>query len=441
MSTSDSGIRIVESHCLSDAQDFKDKLLYWSDQFSHCAFLDSNNWTQDVYSRCDLLVGVGSRSIVVSKAGNAFDQLAAFHDFHQDWLFGCLSYDLKNETEALNSSNSSQLLFPDLCFFQPRFVFELKGNDLDIHKFPEDDLVDVFREVMDWKIDWKRAIQNSVHLQQKMDRDYYLSTVRKIKQDIVEGTFYEMNFCQEFFAENVIAHPVQLFDELNKNGKSPYAAYLKLGDQYLLCDSPERFLQKKGSTLLSQPIKGTIRRGETADEDQELRRALMSDPKERAENVMIVDLVRNDLTRSAVFGTIEVEELCETYSFERVHHLISTIRAELQPDKHWMEGIRNAFPMGSMTGAPKIKVMELIELYERSRRGIYSGSVGYISPVGDFDFNVVIRSLMYNAVSQYLSFQIGGAITYDSVPEKEYEECLLKAQGMLRVLHTGPLRF
>lgn len=435
-----SGIRIVESHCLRNVQQFKDKLLYWCDGFSASAVLDSNNWTQDVHSRCDLLAGVGERSSIVCQAGNALNKLAEFHDFSQDWLFGCLSYDLKNEVERLSSENPSHLLFPDLCFFQPRFVFELKGEELNIYKFPEDETYDVFQEIMDFKIQGEGAIQNPVQLQQKMDRDYYLSTVRKIKQDIVEGTFYEMNFCQEFFAENVQLNPVQLFDELNKNGRSPYAAYFKWRDQFLLCDSPERFLQKKGRTLLSQPIKGTIRRGVNEDEDQGLRRTLRDDPKERAENVMIVDLVRNDLTRSAIFGTIEVDELCETYSFERVHHLISTIRAELHPDKHWIDAIRHSFPMGSMTGAPKIKVMELSEIYEKSRRGIYSGSVGYITPDGDFDFNVVIRSLMYNAKTAHLSFQIGGAITYDSIPEKEYDECLLKAQGMLRVLQSGPLR-
>jgi para-aminobenzoate synthetase component I len=193
-------------------------------------------------------------------------------------------------------------------------------------------------------------------------------------------------------------------------------------------------LKKEGNRLISQPIKGTIRRGENEAEDQLLRQQLRNDEKELAENMMIVDLVRNDLARSARTGSVKVEEMFGIYAFRQVHQMISTVTAQLKEAIPFTEAIRQAFPMGSMTGAPKIRAMELIDQYEQSRRGLFSGAVGYITPEGDFDFNVVIRSILYNAANHYLSFHVGSAITYDSVPEKEYEECLLKAQAIFRAL-------
>ena len=202
----------------------------------------------------------------------------------------------------------------------------------------------------------------------------------------------------------------------------------------MLCGSPERFLRKKGRQLISQPIKGTIRRGVTQQEDEVLRQQLHQSLKDRAENVMIVDLVRNDLARSCQAGTVRVPELFGTYPFRQVWQMISTVTGQQHEQVDWLAAIKNAFPMGSMTGAPKVMSMQLIEKYEKSRRGLYSGAVGYITPNRDFDFNVVIRSILYNQIRQYLSFQVGGAIVYDSDPEQEYQECLLKAKGMLKAL-------
>lgn len=185
---------------------------------------------------------------------------------------------------------------------------------------------------------------------------------------------------------------------------------------------------------MSQPIKGTARRAEDREEDQQIIEALENDPKEHSENVMIVDLVRNDLSRIAEKGSVRVDELCKVYTFTQVHQLISSVRARIAEGIPPVEALRTSFPMGSMTGAPKISAMKIIEELEETRRGLYSGAVGYFSPDGDFDFNVVIRSILYNVKNQYLSFSVGGAITASSIPEKEYEECMIKARAMLQVL-------
>jgi para-aminobenzoate synthetase component 1 len=201
----------------------------------------------------------------------------------------------------------------------------------------------------------------------------------------------------------------------------------------MMCASPERYLHKHGNTILSQPIKGTARRGTDTGSDNEIKTALQSSIKDRAENVMIVDLVRNDIARSCKTGSVKVEELFGIYTFPQVHQMISTITGQLKEEEPFTNAIRYSFPMGSMTGAPKVKVMELVEKYEHSRRELFSGTVGYISPEGNFDFNVIIRSLFYNAATRYLSYQTGGAITYDSTPEQEWEEMRLKAWALEKI--------
>ena len=243
-----------------------------------------------------------------------------------------------------------------------------------------------------------------------------------------------MNFCQEFYVEDIYLVPASLFEKFNKISKAPFSTFYRLDKKYLLSASPERFLKKEGNQLISQPIKGTIKRGETTKENKQLTQQLFESKKDRSENIMIVDLVRNDLSRTCLPGTVQVKELFGIYPFEQVNHLISTITGTLAPSMDFADALKNAFPMGSMTGAPKIRSMELIEQYEQSKRGLYSGAVGYITPKGDFDFNVIIRSMLYDASSRYLSFQVGGAIVNDSIPILEYEECLLKVAGIRRAL-------
>ena len=210
----------------------------------------------------------------------------------------------------------------------------------------------------------------------------------------------------------------------------PFASFYKQNQNVLMGASPERYLCKRGDKLYSQPIKGTYRRGKNPEEDKQLKTALRDDLKEQTENVMIVDLVRNDLSRTAAKSSVKVEELFGMYTFPQVHQLISTVSSTLKSDVHFTEAIRCSYPMGSMTGAPKISAMKLIDQYEKTKRELYSGSVGYIDPYGNFDFNVVIRSLLYDTQKQYLSLTVGGAITNQSDAEKEYEECLLKAKAI-----------
>jgi para-aminobenzoate synthetase component 1 len=262
----------------------------------------------------------------------------------------------------------------------------------------------------------------------------YKEEVFKIKQHIQRGNIYEATFCQDFYAENCKLNPVDAFKELNKVSPSPFATFFKFRHNYIIGATPERFLSKRGDKLISQPIKGTIRRSHDPKEDEVLVDALKQDPKEQSENVMIVDLVRNDLTRCAVPGTVYVEELFGIYSFEQVHQMISTVVCTADPNLDNPSIIQAVFPMGSMTGAPKISAMEIIEEHERTKRGVYSGAIGYFAPGGDFDFNVVIRTLLYNSENQYLSFHVGSAITFESDAEKEYEECLLKAKAIKQIL-------
>jgi para-aminobenzoate synthetase component 1 len=246
----------------------------------------------------------------------------------------------------------------------------------------------------------------------------------------------------EFFSETKGINPLALFFKLNETSQAPFSAFYRMNDKYLMCASPERFLKKSSRKIISQPIKGTARRGSNIGEDNEIKRSLLTNKKEQSENVMIVDLVRNDLSKTC--NNVQVDKLCDISSFKQWHQLISTVSGEIRHDVHFVDVIKNTFPMGSMTGAPKIKAMQLIEQFEKTKRGLYSGAVGYITPSlsgengqggeVDFDFNVVIRSILYNQASGYLSFQVGSAITANSIPEKEYAECLLKAKGMFEAL-------
>ena len=253
---------------------------------------------------------------------------------------------------------------------------------------------------------------------------------------IERGDIYEANFCQEFFSENTKIDPLKSYLHLNEISKPPFATFLKFDKHYVLSASPERYLKKTGERIVSQPIKGTAKRLEDPSEDKKMVEKLSLDPKERSENIMITDLVRNDLSKIAEKGSVKVEELCKIYSFEQVHQMISTISCTVSADLSPVKIIKNTFPMGSMTGAPKISAMKIIEELEDAKRGLYSGAVGYFEPNGDFDFNVIIRSILYNEDLNYVSYSVGGAITVKSIPENEYEECLIKAKAMREVLES-----
>lgn len=407
---------------------FKQKALHWANQFDVCCFLDSNKY-KDTYSAYDFIIAADAHHELKCNNGKAFEELKVFYEKYQQWIFGFFSYDLKNEIEDLQSNNSDHLIFPELYFFVPKTLIACKDGKAEV-LIGTDSILD---EINNFKIA-EKIISNPLKIEQRITKNIYIEKVETLKNHIVRGDIYEVNFCQEFFAENALINPVQTFELLNKLSPTPFAGYFKVYPDYILSATPERFLAKRDSKLISQPIKGTARRSNDSTEDEQFKIQLRNSIKEQSENVMIVDLVRHDLTKSAVKGSVKVEELFGIYSFPQVHQMISTISCELDPNIHFVDAIKNAFPMGSMTGAPKVKAMELIEHYEETKRGIYSGSFGCINPNGDFDFNVVIRSILYNSANQYLSFQVGGAITYESDAEKEYDECLLKASAILKVL-------
>jgi para-aminobenzoate synthetase component I len=409
--------------------DFKQKALHWANQFEVCCFLDSNNY-KDAYSAYDFIIAAGVYDELMSSTGNAFNQLKSFYTTHsKQWVFGYFGYDLKNEIEDLQSNNHDGLNFPDLYFFVPKYLIAFKDGKAEILLGEQS----ILGEVESFFFEDKKQLR-AVQISHRLSKDQYIAKVEALRSHIHRGDIYEVNFCQEFFAENAEIDPVHTFEVLNQISPTPFAGYFKVYNQYILSATPERFLCKRGSKLISQPIKGTAKRSSDPEEDKAIKLQLRNNIKEQAENVMIVDLVRHDLTKSAVKGSVTVDELFGIYSFPQVHQMISTVSCELNPEIHFIDTIKNTFPMGSMTGAPKVKAMELIEEYEVSKRGIYSGSFGCISPDGDFDFNVVIRSILYNAESKYLSFQVGGAITYESNAISEHEECLLKASAILKVL-------
>ncbi len=427
-------MRTTVTKDISNIKDFKKKLLHWANQFEEIVFLDSNQYHQK-YSSFEAVLAVDAFTSIKTDYHNAFQDLHQYQSQAKDWLFGYLSYDLKNDTEDLVSQNFDGLEFPDLFFFQPKKLFFIKENSVELHylRMCDDEMELDFNEII--SLTYNFQLLTSSQIKQRISKENYLSKVTKILEHIHRGDIYEANFCMEFFAKNAAIEPLDVFQKLNAISEPPFAVYFKNRQQYLLSASPERYLRKEGLKIISQPIKGTAKRSFDLEHDEILKQNLAINEKERSENIMIVDLVRNDLAHTAKKGSVQVEELCEVYTFKQVHQMISTIVSEIDNTSSPVEVIRTTFPMGSMTGAPKISAMQIMETMEESKRGLYSGAVGYFSPEGNFDFNVVIRSILYNAKNQYLSFSVGSAITSKSIPEQEYEECLLKAKAMFEVLY------
>jgi para-aminobenzoate synthetase component 1 len=422
------------------SESLKKKILNWSLQYNEVAWLDSNNYAQN-HGTYKAILAVDAFTAIKTDVLGAFIKLEEYQNTTKDWLFGYLTYDLKNDIENLKSSNFDGLKFPDLYFFQPKKIFLFSENEVEL----------LYLNMVDdeWEKDWEDILNNNyviedqttqkdtpIKISLRTSKDSYFSKINQMLRHIERGDIYEANFCQEFYSENAIIKPVKTFLQLNEISTPPFATFLKLENHYVLSASPERYLKKTDNTIISQPIKGTAKRSKNKEEDQALVYKLINDPKERSENIMITDLVRNDLSRFAEKGSVHVEELCKVYTFEQVHQMISTIRCTVPKNISPVAILRNTFPMGSMTGAPKISAMKIIENLEDTKRGLYSGAVGYFTPTGDFDFNVVIRSILYNALEKYVSYSVGGAITSKSIPENEYEECLIKAKAMREVLEN-----
>jgi len=421
---------------LHSVEGFKTQLLAWAQQFDDIVWLDSNQYLQP-HSSYDSILAVDAFTGIQTDSVNGFQKLKEYQSMTNDWIFGYLSYDLKNDMEPLRSQNFDGLNFPDLCFFQPKRLFLFKEDKLTIRylNVVSEEVDADLKSIETFSVQNSSSHKNNIQIESRISKNQYIKQVSTLLSHIHRGDIYEANFCQEFYAHADI-HSLETYFKLNKISQPPFATFLKTGDKFLLSSSPERYLKKVGLEIMSQPIKGTTRRSEQLDEDADLKMILESDPKERSENIMIVDLVRNDLSKIAQKGTVNVTELCQIYSFKQVHHMISTVQAKALPTISPVDIIAATFPMGSMTGAPKISAMNIIEALEATKRGLYSGTVGYFTPEGDFDFNVVIRSILYNASKSYVSFSVGSAITSKSIPENEYEECLVKAKAMRSVLEN-----
>jgi para-aminobenzoate synthetase component 1 len=403
-------------------------MLNWVNQFSIFCFLDNQQYNNPPHKyECILAAGAASS---VNSNESSLRELDVFL-YNKTWKLGHIAYDLKECLHQIPSRKINYVGFPHFFFFTPQILLILQDNRLQIHADVPDE---VFHQCMDQQVDASSHHKNA-SIQPRVTKSEYISIISKLQQHIQRGDCYEINFCQEFYVNDLEIDVSIVFDKLMQTSPNPFSALYRLHDKFLICASPERFLTCEGDTILSQPMKGTAKRNvNNKDADKELLTELFNNKKERAENVMVVDLVRNDLSRICIENSVKVDELYEIYSFPQVHQMVSTVSGKLSTHVPFSEILFATFPMGSMTGAPKYRVMELIEQYELSSRGIFSGSVGYMDPDNNFDFNVVIRSIMYNATKKYLSYQVGSGITIYSDAEKEWEECLLKAEAIIKVL-------
>lgn len=400
---------------------FKRKLLAWLD--ARFPFFLYSPTTHFGYPNGEFQgpILAGSKSISSGQIGNV--------PFEND-LVALVGYDYKNKIEALKSENPTMVACPDYVFWEAELSILWEEGIL-VFSHPEASMLAVDFERFSDVLPEENPCVEVLGLESK---GTYSEKVKAIQQHIVDGDIYELNFCQAFHFQQYSWNPILGFLDLMRTSLMPFSAFYKANSLYLLAASPERFLKRTGKRLIAQPIKGTIRRGKNEAEDEILRLQLLHSEKERAENLMIVDLMRNDLSRISEVGSVEVEELFGVYPFPKVHQMISTVRSIVKQSASLAEIFQATFPMGSMTGAPKIKCMELIERYENFKRGWFSGTLGVVQPNGDFDFNVIIRSIVFDKSIGKGYFAVGSAITYDADPAYEYEECLLKASAILEVL-------
>lgn len=420
--------RIKKVFSVKDLPKIKEQVLHWINQFSACSFLDNHQYHSNYHSvEC-----IGAAGAIESfKGPEVAKNIDLFYESNQDWLFGHFGYDYGIDN-LKSTQQKNQIGFSVAHFFRPDHILLLSNNSLTIESYSL--LPDTIFKAISTVTIHKPSIP-PIKTTPNISKEQYLLTLQALLNHIQKGDCYEINFCQEFHASAVEIDPIATYTQLTALSPTPFACYYKEDFAHLLCASPERWLKKQGEMILSQPIKGTLKRDPMNQEkDALLKKELLQSSKDRSENVMVVDLVRNDFSRVCIAGTVKVDELFGIYSFPQVHQMISTISGQLLKNIGMETLVSTGFPMGSMTGAPKKKVMELIDQYEPIKRGIFSGAVGYINPNKDFDFNVVIRSLLYNSQNNYLSYSVGSGITVYSNPEEEYQECLLKAKAMETVL-------
>ena len=415
---------------VENINDFKDKLLFFSKSKENVILLDSNSKKNDY----EFIFSYGKISELKS-FDNSLDKLDNYIKQVDDWIFGFISYDLKEEIEGFNSNNLKYFDVPNLSFFQPSIIWVFDGVELKALYFDEKELFDVWNEINKIHISCDSIESNpNVELKGRLSKEEYIKKIKNIKKRIKMGDTYELNFCFDFFNDNTKINPENTFKKLNKLTESPMSVFYKDHHLHVLSSSPERFIKRNKKTIISQPIKGTKKRGKNIDEDVFLINSLKNSIKEKSENHMIVDLVRNDFSRIAKKGSVKVTELSKINTYKNIHQMVSTIEAQIENDMFFSTILKSTFPMGSMTGAPKIKTMKIIDELEETSRGIYSGAIGYIDPNKNFDFNVVIRTIIYDDKLSKISVNVGSGITFKSDPKDEYEECLTKIDALKKSL-------
>lgn len=423
----------MDSIYLDNYSEFAARAKSYASQFSPCAILDSceigPQLNKGFYK---LIIGFGGNPIVSSNT-NKLDSLYSAWESNKTWLFGVLGYNLKNEIEKLSSLNNTAFNWPELSFFTPETVIKVSWeNELEILG---ENAEAIFNSILNYSGKNQNSISCLSELKVDFDKENHERAVNTIKEEIRNGNVYELNLCSRFLYDKIkVSEPFQLFSELLKISPAPFSGYFSIDNKFVISASPERYMSKNKNILISQPIKGTRPRSQNGSEDEAYKNDLSSNVKDQAENVMIVDLVRNDMARVARAGSVKVEELFGVYSYSHVHQLVSSVSSEIDESVNWKDVLKATFPMGSMTGAPKIAAMQWIEKFELSNREWYSGALGYIDPNGNMDFNVLIRSIFYDSSLEKLAYYAGGAITIDSEPEEEYREMMVKAKAIHSLL-------
>lgn len=413
------------------APDWVEKVIIWAKDYKVFSLFLSNGF-KDKYSKYETLCCVGSIDSISTSNGD-FSGLKEFKRRHKDrFVVGSIDYEYSYEVETQIPLQKTKNGIAELFFFVPEIVIKIIGDKLSIEA---DDPQSIFRQIESITVpDHFATIQKS--FKPRTSKEEYKKSFDSLHKHIQQGNIYEINLCQKFYIDQVEFDPFSTYIQFSRNSPSPFSVFFRKNELFVLSASPERYLAKRGRQIISQPIKGTIGRGNTEEEDKLNMSNLLSSEKDIAENVMIADLVRNDLTKHAKKGTVSKKSNLTLNSYSHVHQLISTIVCEIDSSTDVVDVLNDTFPMGSMTGAPKINAMKLIDAHEKDRRGIYSGTIGYFDPDHDFDFNVVIRSLVYDQNNSTLCFHTGGAITFYSDMEHEYQECLLKAKNILTTLGT-----
>lgn len=427
-------MKAVYRQKISDA--WAENLTHWLDQHHFAFCFRGKGWGSFDETHPDILAGFGEKAKITS-----FESAEKIHEFvqtHNEHIICHLTYDVKNRLEKLNSCNVDLIDFPELQLTVPKVVFKVFGNEVEVlfsdETHAESDVISMLDSIEQFEI---KPTENSLsEANFRLTKTDYLQALIRLKTEIKLGNIYQANFCQEVYWENANINAATVFNEGFDSNPNPFSVFYKIGNHYCLSFSPERFVAIVNGKMFSQPMKGTAPRGETPEMDEQNKKNLRESEKDRRENVMIVDMVRNDLSHFAKAGSVCVPELYKIETYPRVHQMYSTVEAELKDPKLVIDALLKCFPMGSMTGAPKVSAMRLIEETEQSKRGMFSGTIGYFTPQKNGDFNVIIRSLIYNKTTQKLSCHVGGGITDWSDIEAEYEECMVKLKPILHLVNS-----